>query len=151
MKIEKHSSHFDLHFNLREAMILQHILGLYPLLNPDYHRLSHQPDSRLVPGQKMLEDAMAAQHSRIKDEIRAITDQLQEKHPDQISLRLDGEQLERFLRALNDVRVGSWVRLGKPDTEHRESFQIDENNAPFFQAMEVSGYFEMEVLEALRR
>lgn len=151
MKIEKKSAHFNIHFSRREAMILRHVLSLYPLLNPDYHRLSQKPDPRIGPGQKMLEDAMSEQHRRIKSEISAMMEPLQEKHPGQISLRLDGGQLERFLRALNDVRVGSWVRLGKPDIENRAALQMDENNAPFFQVMEVSGYFEMEILEALRR
>lgn len=150
MKIEKDASHFEIYLGRWEAMILRHVLGFYPLLNPDYHRLSHNPDSKTASGQKLLEEAMTEQHRKIKASIDAIMKPLQETNSDLISLRLDVGQMEQFLKALNDVRVGSWVRLGKPDTQNRDALPVDEASAAYFPVMEVSGHFEMELLRALQ-
>ena len=57
-------------------------------------------------------------------------------------------EVEWLFQVLNDVRVGSWVRLGSPEGKPRE---VTIATAPHFVAMEMAGYFEAELLEALSR
>jgi hypothetical protein len=52
------------------------------------------------------------------------------------------------MQVLNDVRVGSWVILGSPDKKPAE---LNATTAPHFLAMEMAGYFQMQLLEALGR
>ena len=151
MKIEKAEGGFTVDLTAREAGLLRQILQLYPLLNPDYHRLSKKPDRKLEAAQTMLEEAMAGQHRKIKADIGSLLKKLPAKGSRQFALRFDGGQMEQLLQALNDVRVGSWVQLGQPDTEHRKTFQLDDKNARYFWAMEISGLFQMEILSALNR
>jgi hypothetical protein len=53
------------------------------------------------------------------------------------------------LQVLNDVRVGSWIALGSPDTEQGEKILLTEETAPRVRSMEVAGAFEAVLLEAL--
>jgi hypothetical protein len=62
-------------------------------------------------------------------------------------LSLSPAEVEWVLQVLNDVRVGSWIILGSPDEKRTE---LNERTAPHFAAMETAGYFEAQLLEALR-
>jgi hypothetical protein len=51
---------------------------------------------------------------------------------------------------LNDIRVGSWVKLGCPDLEKPAPLEMTRANARALQAMHISGQFQMELLEAVK-
>jgi hypothetical protein len=56
-----------------------------------------------------------------------------------------------LLEVLNEVRVGSWLNLGKPDNLDRVLLAQDEANARSLWSMELSGYFQMALLAALNQ
>jgi hypothetical protein len=47
---------------------------------------------------------------------------------------------------LNDIRVGNWVILGSP--EHKPA-ELTAAKTPHFLAMELAGYFQIPLLQAL--
>ena len=65
-----------------------------------------------------------------------------------LHLTLTGEQMEWMLRVLNEIRVGSWVRLGRPELEAARKINLTGAQTRLFTAMELSGYFESALLEA---
>ena len=65
-----------------------------------------------------------------------------------VLLTLTGEQMEWMLRVLNEIRVGSWVRLGRPEMDTARKTHPTGAQARLFMAMELSGYFQSTLLEA---
>ena len=64
-----------------------------------------------------------------------------------MQLLLKGAELEWLLQVLNDVRVGSWLKLGQPD--ENQSPDVTPENFQFVLAMEVCGAFQSALLAAL--
>ena len=65
-------------------------------------------------------------------------------------LVLTAAQLEWLLQVLNDIRVGSWVRLGCPDMEQRAALNLTRTGARSLQAMHICGEFQLALLEGVK-
>jgi len=134
----------------REKRSLPQILKLYPCVPSAHHVLSKSgrlPDAE--GNQQLLEEALAEQREENKQLVRALlADPKRFGHTDTgARLSLSPAEVEWVLQVLNDIRVGSWIRLGSPDKKRTE---LNERTAPDFAAMETAGYFEAQLLEALR-
>ena len=57
-------------------------------------------------------------------------------------------ELEWLLQVLNDIRVGSWVRLGEPAENSISSLEPTEENVQLAWALEIAGLFEHTLLAA---
>ncbi len=140
-----------LHFQLsrRETRLLSHILQLYPRVPPAHHRLTksgRHPDRD--DNQRLLDEALAEQRAENKKLLYALLADPRRFAPTEAGSRLTlrhGEA-EWLLQVLNDIRVGSWVLLGSPEEKLPE---LNETTAPNFVAMEMAGYFQTQLLEAL--
>ena len=64
-----------------------------------------------------------------------------------LELTLAPTQMEWLLQVLNDVRVGSWLTLGKP--EEGEAPVFKERAGIYWVAMEVCGIYQSVLLSAL--
>lgn len=136
----------------KEKGLLCELLGLYPLVPVSHHRLSRsaktgKPDEN----QRLLEEALAAQRKENKRQLLAMLNE-----PGRFTqaesgfwFALSPQQTNWLLQVLNDVRIGSWINLGSPDTEEREQLAVNEKTAPFYWAMEAAGFFEMALVEAM--
>jgi len=58
--------------------------------------------------------------------------------------------MEWMLQLLNDVRVGCWVKLGRPELEGVPKRHLTGQAARDMTALELSGYFQMVLLEAFK-
>jgi hypothetical protein len=136
----------------REEALLLAMLRLYPVLENSHHRLSQDPKAAGSAEQRLLEESMAQQraaHRRKVDALflapqRFFKEVLGERH-----LVLTGDQFEWLLQVLNDIRVGSWVRLGCPDLE-KPALELTRANARSLQAMQICGQFQLALLEAVK-
>ncbi len=138
------------HLARREKQVLLNLLRLYPCLPPAHQRLTRsgrlpEPEA----SQRLLDEALAEQREQNRGHLQALL-----ADPARLAqletgwrLCLSPEDLEWLLQILNDIRVGSWVRLGSPQ-EHLD--KLDQHTAPHYWAMEMSGHFQAEFLEALR-
>jgi hypothetical protein len=136
-------------FGRRERALLLTVLQLYPRIPPAHQRLSQ---SARVPdpegAQHLLDEALAEQRAENRKQLQALlTDpkRFTEKKTG-LWLRLSFADAEWLLQVLNDIRVGSWIFLGSPAEGSRV---LTEQTAPHFWVMEMAGYFQSTLLEAL--
>jgi hypothetical protein len=133
----------------REKRSLPQILKLYPCVPSAHHVLSKSgrvPDRE--QNQQLLDEALAEQRVENRKQVRALLADPRRFEPTETGARLSlspGE-VEWLMQVLNDIRVGSWVILGSPE---QKPMEMSAGNAPHFLAMEMAGYFQMQLLEAL--
>jgi len=138
------------HLGLREQRSLLQILKLYPCVPSAHHVLSK---SDRLPNreenQRLLDEALAEQRAQNKNQLQALLADPRrfERTETGVRLSLSPSEAEWVLQVLNDIRVGSWVLLGSPDNKPAE---LNAATAPHFLAMEMAGYFQMQLLEALQ-
>ena len=135
----------------REKRSLPQILKLYPCVPPVHHVLSKSgrlPDR--AAGQQLLDEALAEQRAESKKRVQALlADPRKFEHTGTSAhLTLSHAEVEWLMQVLNDIRVGSWVILGSPD---KKPMEVTAANAAHFLAMEMAGYFQMQLLEGLER
>jgi hypothetical protein len=137
------------HFSAREKRILLELLELYPLVPASYPKLSRAADKS--DDQDLLEQALAAQRAESKQQVRAIIDAPSRFQPDPHGHRVTFKpsELECLLQVLNDIRVGSWLLLGSPESLPGIFSALNDKTAPYFWAMEAAGEFQMTLLHAL--
>jgi len=68
--------------------------------------------------------------------------------PDLFHFSLTPEQTEWLLQILDDVRVGCWVKLGRPELEPAPPKNLTEEEARTMSALELSGFFQTILLGA---
>jgi hypothetical protein len=56
--------------------------------------------------------------------------------------------MEWLLQILNDVRVGCWVKIGRPELEPLRKTQLTADESRALSALELSGFFQMILLGA---
>ena len=54
-----------------------------------------------------------------------------------------------LLEVLNEIRVGSWVRLGRPQKDDEVNLPNHPESSRHLWAMELSGYLETRLLDGL--
>jgi hypothetical protein len=138
-----------IHLDRREKQLLVQVLGLYPRIPPAHQPLSKSarlPDHEA--GQQLLNEALAEQRAANRRQVQALLaeDRRFEEKPDGWQVSFSQPEVEWLLEVLNDVRVGSWIILGSPE---EKLGKLTRENAPHFWAMEMAGYFQMELLHAL--
>jgi hypothetical protein len=149
--IQADQDQFVFHLGNREKRLLFEILKLYPLIPAAYPRVSKSAkDLAQKASQHLLEEALAAQRRESKKQVLAMLHEPARFRQTESGFRLtlSPPQMEWLLQVLNDIRVGSWINLGSPDTEQGEKLPLDEETAPHLWVMEAAGHFEMALLDA---
>lgn len=143
---------FVLHLSTSERALLTEVLKLYPVERGTFYRVSRekggaQTDER----QRLLDESITEQKRDNRARLRAWLGDEQRFKPegDGVRVTLEADQIERLLQMLNEIRIGSWLRLGAPDQKQEKAAAIEAGNAPYFWAMMWCGHFEAELLEAL--
>jgi hypothetical protein len=146
------STEQQLQFRLgrREKRLLLDLLKLYPCLPAARLPLSKSgglPDPET--GQGLLDEALAEQRQENRRQLQALLADPARFQEQETGWRLclSPADLEWLLQILNDIRVGSWVLLGSPE---ERLAQLDEKTGPHYWAMEMSGHFQMQFLEAMQ-
>jgi hypothetical protein len=130
------------------------ILDLYPQLDAGSHRITRGAAPELIAEQQLLEEAMTQQrqdHKRQLEKFLGTPGRFHLETADQYGFALNAGQMDWMLQVLNDVRVGCWVKLGRPDLETVRQGELADDQARDMAALELSGYFQMSLLEACRR
>lgn len=137
-------------FTAQEKDLFLASLSFYPLLNPDFHHLSRNPDEKIQAEQELLRAAMEEERSSNKKALNEFVDNLGwSGHEKQFTLDVSVEQVDWLLRVLNDVRVGAWDIVGRPDEKTRKEFDLQSKNSHYYGVMELSGFFQSAFLQAL--
>jgi len=139
--------------DVREETLLLSLLRFYPVMENKHHRLSKDPKIATTAEQRLLEESMAQHqeaHRRKLDDLFHGPQRFFKEIQGERRLILVGDQLEWLLQVLNDIRVGSWVKLGCPDLEKEAPAAVAPADGRYLQAMHLSGQFQMAFLEAVK-
>ena len=148
MKLSKSTpDQFQFQLSPREKDLLLVVLRLYPRVPPAHQPLTKSPDPDPAD-QRLLDEALAESRAQNQRQLQALlSDPNRLKREDRIwRLTLSGSEVEWLLQVLNDVRVGSWIRIGSPAAPLKA---LNTDNAPDLWAMEMAGSFQMRFLELL--
>lgn len=149
MKVVHAAGRFQLHLGQTEKVLFLAALNLYPRIPS-----AHQPLSKsarlpnLEADQRLLDEALAEQRAKNKKQLDELLANPRRFRETETGLRvsLSRSEIEWLLQILNDIRVGSWIILGSPGELRPPA---DERKASHFLEMEMAGYFQAELLEAL--
>jgi hypothetical protein len=136
----------------RERRLLVSILQGYPLIPASYHRLSKTADLKAIAtDQRLLDEALAAHKAQNQRQLWAVLRQPGRfrRQADGYELTLSAGEVDWFLQVLNDVRVGSWLKLGCPDPGKDVPADLTESNVRHYVAMEFCGLVQSLLLQAL--
>ncbi len=153
MKLVKHGG-ARLVFQLtpREQQLFVEVLGLYPLIPADARKLTrHVGSLQLDESQQLLDDALAEGREATRKQLAKFLTDPERVHTTKSYTRLilGTAEVEFLLQVLNDVRVGSWMKLGSPDYDAEKALQVTEGNAVHFWAREMAGAFQSVLLAAM--
>jgi hypothetical protein len=135
----------------QEVEWLLGVLKFYPQLDSDYHHITQGAAQEIKAEQQLLEEAMAqrrSEHKRKLEKFFATPGRFRLEAMDQYRFTLTAEQMEWLLQILNDVRVGCWVKLGRPELEPAPPEKLTAEEARTLSALEMSGFFQMVLLGA---
>ena len=135
----------------REKELLTLVLRLYPVI-PSAHQSVSKSPAPDDASKRLLDEALAEQRKENKKRVENLLGDTRHfgESSNACRMKLSGEQVEWLLQVLNDVRVGNWVLLGSPEEETRHS-DPNSQNAPYVWAMELAGFFQMNLLEAVNK
>lgn len=138
------------HLAKQEKELLALILGLYPVIPSAHQPLSKSSAAANKANQHLLDEALAEQRAENKNRIEAFLADARHFHETGASGRMlvTAAEIEWLLQVLNDVRVGNWILMGSPD-EELSDLTPDNANAPRVGAMELAGFFQMNLLSAV--
>lgn len=138
---------FEFQLPSREKELLWQLLRLYPRIPSNYQKLSKGKGLE-ESGQHLLEEALAETRDQNKKALQALLNDPQRLKPHETGwrLKLSSANVEWLLQVLNDIRVGSWIRLGSPEIPFQA---LNAETAPDVWAMEMAGSFQMRLLEIL--
>lgn len=134
----------------REKQLLLGTIKLYPLVPAAHHRLSKDGQgTKADENQRLLEEALAEQRRNNRRQVLAMMNEPERfrKKESGFELKLTPAEVEWLLQVLNDVRVGSWLALGEP--ESGEDPGVTKENARYLLALELCGLFQSVLLAAL--
>jgi hypothetical protein len=135
---------FELESRERDALV--HVLRLYPVVPADHHTGSTDTEQQRIIHEALVEHR-AANKRQVATWLSAPKRFETQKAKCRFTLRR--EEIEWFLQVINDVRVGNWLLLGSPELQDVKPDAVSAENLPRWFAMELAGYFQMSVLEAL--
>jgi hypothetical protein len=153
VRVIRHGDSFLLYLVRQEKNLLFDLLKLYPQIPVGHFPLSKggrvpEPEAN----QRLLEEALAEQRKANKSQLQAFLSDPKRCEPTEpgFRLRLSEAELEWLLQMLNDIRIGSWIRLGSPE-EGQEMTRLEPRTMPFFWAMELAGDIQIVLVRALAR
>lgn len=128
------------------------ILQTYPVVPPAHHAVTKElKDPRTADYQHLLDEALAEQRTANQKHLHAwlATPGRFKKNKAGCRLTIERADAEWLLQVLNDIRVGHWLRLGSPEPGELKPQQLQHDQLPAWLVMEMAGFFQMSVLEAL--
>jgi hypothetical protein len=98
--------------------------------------------------EQLLQEALAEQKQSLKKTLNSLIGKsgCLVRQQDGARMQLTHGERECVLQALNDIRVGSWIRIGCPD--NTDDPVVTDENAEDYWAMDLCGYFQMGFLSA---
>lgn len=147
--IEAKDGLFIFHIAKRERVLLTHVLKMFPVGSEPVGPISKSGDAeKLAEYEASLAEALAeqrAEHKRLMDAFLGEQGRFAEVKGG-FQVRLTTVQMDWLLRVLNEVRVGTWMKLGRPE---ELAPLVLAGQLDGVVAMEICAFFQSRLLEAL--
>lgn len=147
--VEAKADQFVFRFSRREREMFTHILRQFPAGDQPVGPVSKSGELAMVAEQEaLLAEAMAAQRAEDRHLVDAFLGE-QGRFAEVKSafhLRLSAAQMDWLLQVINEVRVGLWVKAGRP--EQPRAMLFGGHLEPAL-TMELCAHFQMVLLGAL--
>lgn len=147
--VEAKDGLYVFHLAKRERVLLTHVLKMFPVSNGPIGPLSKSGDeAKLAEHELALAEALAEQrveHQRLMDAFLGEQGRFAEVNGG-FHVRLTTVQFDWLLRVLNEVRVGTWVKLGRPE---ELAPLVLAGQLDGVVAMEICAFFQSRLLEAV--
>lgn len=145
---------FEFRLGPREHQVFRSVLQAFPVTPLDHHRITRgEATPALDEAQKLLHESLTDTKRQTRARLEAFLAEPRRFLPasdNSLRARFSREEMEWLLQVLNEVRIGSWVRLGCPDTQDPAwRPRPDPAVARHLVLMEAAGAFEFELLAAL--
>lgn len=136
----------------RERQMMFGVLKHYPMLSSTYVSDRHSSPRALKKNEELLKEALAEQQKENRQLVKEFLDAKGRfaEHELGYQFTLALSEAEWLLQVFNDVRVGSWVKLGSPALGDSLRVALDEKKVRLCCIMEIAGLFESELLQALQ-
>jgi soluble cytochrome b562 len=138
----------------RSEVMLRELLALYPLVPTAHYRATRQADAaELTETEQLMREALAEVQQEGREKLQALLRDPAHwrETPHGFCLVVSAAEIDWLLQVLNDVRVGSWIKLGEPGYRELGKLDLNAQTARHFWAMELSGHFQALLLDALQR
>lgn len=134
-----------------DKLLLAVALARHPAVPADYHCLTRQTAAAGIPGaeraERLRQESEVAHLEQLKAWVAGFRERLDFSDTESpAQLRLDDDEVERLLQALNEVRIGCWVQLGSPNPLPEPDEPPPEGMARWRLVMELAGDFEARLL-----
>ena len=149
MKLVKRSAGtWQYGLNPNEFGLLSHLLKKFPFTESVSAKISKTgKDSKSVEREKLLNESMAEHRKELKRQaVNLITDNKLKKHNKRHWLTLTAEDREVMLQILNDIRVGCWHSLGKPESSELQKLDGSAQELRHHSLMNLAGHFEQRLI-----
>lgn len=136
----------------REERVLLALFDRYPLIDSSYFELSKSVDPEEIgEDRRLLEETLATEKLETKRWLKSLLVNPDRSDETKIGwvIRLNEEEAERLLQVLNELRVGSWIALGRPDDYSLEGVELNQETAAALYILQISTGFEHQLLMAL--
>lgn len=135
-----------------ETERFQALLARYPCIPPGHHRFSRTAAGEAAAeNQALLDEALDAQRKELR--VHLATFLADPERCQQLKrtwrMILSPGDADWLLRVLNDIHVGSWIRLGSPDFQAGVRVKVNDETIPHLWAMGLSGDFESALIRVL--
>lgn len=152
--LRQEGDRFEFRLTRREQDLFRSVLDAYPVTPPEHHRISRRSADPHDPNQALLSESLAALKAewRRRLDVFLANGKRFRRDGNACRLTLNREEIEWLLRVLNDVRVGSWIRLGSPESasalEGLEAIKPGPEVMRHAVLMEVAAQFQFTLLAA---
>lgn len=149
--IERTADRLVLGMGPQEKVVLERLLAFYPLGPEREPQLTKGGLEQGEGAQELLKESLREQQNDLSLWLRSHLEEGQALTRAGMGwkLSLGYTDADRLLRILNELRVGSWIRLGCPEELREETAAQAPGEAPFFVIMTLAGQFEIFLIQAL--
>ncbi len=150
--LDRSADAFTFLIGKRERDLFITLLRRYPVINTAHFHARAAADLEARKNHELLEEALAEQQRENRRNLEEMLSQPSRFTESELGFifTLSAGEIEWVLQILNDIRVGSWVRLGQPTASLRQLPDLSEENMQLAWSMEMAGLFEHSLLEAAR-
>ena len=136
--------------NQNEFDLLWHLIKEFPVNESVSANISRtDTDPKSLEREKLLNESLAEHRKELKRQAGNLlaTNKLKKSGKRHL-LTLTDEEREILLQILNDIRVGCWYSLGKPETLEMQQFDGSPQILRFQSLMNIAGFFEHHLISS---